>query len=221
MRSTHLIIALLVGLIATPVSAINLKVSRQDMKLATQVLMEKDTISSPIISVTDRILDDEAGDATGAVTTVTTFDAQPDVARNLIVTPGGTAADMLTGNVVITGTDLHGVTITEHMSFQTDQLVAFTGTQAFLTVTSIAFPIESSPYGVTWDVGVGDVLGLRRCMASAGHVVFATLDGVYESTRPTVTQSTGLNGNTADINGTLDGSKDVEVFYLQNFTCLP
>lgn len=221
MRLNYLLAMCMVGLLSTQSHAINLKVSRQDQKLATQAMVEHDTVATPVVADDNRILDDEDGDSDGNAVTITTFLAQPDVARAFTITPGGTLADVKSGLVTISGTDLHGNLINEDFQFNDNHSGAVAGLAAFLTVTSIVFPVEDSPYGATWDVGVGDVLGLRRCLEAAGNVFFATLDGVYESTRPTIVQSTALAGNTADINGTLNGSKNVDIFYVQNFTCLP
>jgi len=218
----YLVLALiLVGLISTPAFSINLKVSRQDQKLATQQMIEKDTIAAPIIANSIRILSSSNGDTDGTGATVTTFAAQPDVARSLAVLPAGQTGDVAAGNVTVTGTDLHGITVSETFEMVANQTLKVFGSIAFLTVTSIAFPAEDTPFEAQWNVGVEDKLGLRRCMDSIGHVIFATLDGIHEATRPTVEQSTALGGNTANIDGTLDGAKDVEIFYIQNYTCLP
>jgi len=92
---------------------------------------------------------------------------------------------------------------------------------AFASVTSIVFPIQDGPNAL-YDVGVIDVLGMKRCMNYAGHLLFSTFDGAYESTRATVTADADeVEKNTVDINGTLDGAKDIELFFFQNFRCFP
>jgi hypothetical protein len=93
-------------------------------------------------------------------------------------------------------------------------------------MTSIALPAacEDSPYGATWSVGFGEKLGLKRCLGQAGHVVMSTVAGAFESTRPTIANDTAnIEGNTADFNGTMDGSNDFEIFFFQNYaqSCFP
>jgi hypothetical protein len=210
----------LTAFVCETASAINLSVSRRDMKLATQQLIEKQTISDPVVADDNRILDDQTT-SDSAITTATTFLAQPDVARALSITPGSTTADVPAGDITVTGTDILGASLTETFTLIANQSTVSSGTKAFKTVTSIAFPIQDGA-GATYDVGVLDVLGLKRCMAQAGHVLFTTLDGAYETTRPTVTADVDeVEKNTVNINGTLTGAKDVEVFFLQNFRCFP
>lgn len=200
--------------------AINVKVSRQDMKLATQAMLEKQTITAPVVADPNRLLSNQATSAS-ATTSVTSFLANNDVCRNVTVTPGGTTADVPAGDITVTGTNYFGQTITEAITLTANQSTIASGLKAFCSVTSVVFPIQDGA-AATYDVGVGDVLGLKRCMDSAGHVVFATLDGAYEGTRPTcVANATAIESNTCDINGTLDGSKDVEIFFVQNWRCLP
>jgi hypothetical protein len=88
-------------------------------------------------------------------------------------------------------------------------------------VSQIVFPAQDGA-GATFDVGVLDALGLHRCMDATGHIIQATLDGTYEATRPTcLVDVDEVEKNTCDLDGTLDGAKDVEVFFIQNFRCLP
>ena len=92
----------------------------------------------------------------------------------------------------------------------------------FKTITSITFPanIESGGFAATWDVGVTGALGLNYCM-DEDTVLFATLNGTYESTRATVTYDADeIEKNTADLNSALDGN-DVNVYHIQNFRCFP
>lgn len=193
---------------------------RRDLKPASQQMIEKRAIDNAILADVDRVLNDQATSAS-VTTTVTTFLAQPDVPRAISVTPGGTTADVPAGDVVITGTNIFGETITESITLAANASSVVHGASAFSTVTSILFPIQDGP-DATYDIGVNDVLGLHRCMASAGDVIFAVFDNAYEATRPTcVADADEVEKNTCDINGTLDGAKDIKLYFIQNFACLP
>jgi hypothetical protein len=207
-------------LIGSTAFAVNLRVERRDMKLASQQLIEKQTISGPEVADADQYLDDQAS-SDSVATTVTSFLAQADVCRNVTVTPGGTTASVPAGDVEVTGTNFFGQVITESITIAENGSSLVSGAKAFCTVTQIVIPVQDGA-GATYDIGVGDVLGLKRCMDSAGHVVMAVFDGAYEGTRPTcIADADEIEKNTCDINGTLNGAKDVEIFFIQNFRCLP
>lgn len=192
----------------------------QDAKLPTQVMVEKQTLTNPAASGVKDILDDTAGGTgTGAASTAT-FIAQPDTARNLVITPGGTTANVAACVVVVSGTNFHGAAITENFTFASTQSTAETGAKAFKAVSGVTFPAncESTPFDATWSLGYGEKLGFKRCLDSAGHYVFSTVAGAYESTRGTVVADNNeLEKNTIDFNGTMNGVNDFEVFFLQNF----
>jgi hypothetical protein len=217
---TKLFLFLFVFMFCMSAFAININVSRQDMKLATQAMIEHQSITTPILADVDRVLNDQATSAS-VTTTVSTFLAQPDVPRNITITPGGTTADVPAGDIVISGTNFYGKAITESITLTANQSTIASGLKAFKTVTSVVFPIQDGA-GATYDVGVGDVLGLKRCMANVGAVAWAVFDGAFEATRPTcVADVDEVEKNTCDINGTLNGSKTVEIYFVQNFRCSP
>src|SRR6266496_4292861 len=126
------------------------------------------------------------GQATSATvtTTVTTFTAQPDFPRNIVITPGGTTADVPAGDVVVTGTNIRDEVITESFTFAANATAATTGAKAFKTVTSILYPIQDGA-AATYDVGTGVKLGLRRKM-NADNYINGSVDGTFEATRATV-----------------------------------
>lgn len=206
--------------VITESHAINVRVERRDLKLRTQALLEHDSIDNAILADDDRVLNDQATSAS-ATTTATTFLAQPDVCRGISITPGGTTADVPEGDIVVSGTNIFGASISETFSLAANESSKQEGAKAFCTVTSILFPIQDGA-GATYDVGVNDVLGLNHCMAQAGDVAWAVFDGVYEATRPTcVADADEVEKNTCDINGTLNGAKDIDIYYIQNFACFP
>ena len=149
----------------------------------------------------DRILNDAVDN-----TVHTTFLAQPDFARLLSLVLSGAGTE----EVIVAGTNIRGEAISETVTMNGATPVATT--KAFKTVTSITFPNTAGSR--TLDVGVLDALGLDRCM-SGNEVILATADGVYETTRPTVTfDSNEVEKNTVDLNTALDAAVDVVVDFI-------
>jgi hypothetical protein len=197
---------------------------RTDIKPATQVMMEKQTITDAEVADTDQVLETHAGPTAATALVISSFTAQPDVPRNITVTPTGTTTDVESCVVTIAGTNFFGAAISDTVTFAANASTVQATTKAFKTVTSVSFPAdcESGTFAATWIVGVGDVLGMKRCMDFAGHVFHAVFDGVYEGTRPTcLADADEIEKNTCDINGTLNGAKDIELYFLQNWRCLP
>lgn len=213
----------LVGLFAClTVEAQNVQPYYRDIKLPRQGVLEVQDFTNPIAASGTTISDDAAGNISTAATTLTTFTSQPDLPRNIVITPGSTTADVAACTVVVNGTNFKGASISENFAFSANTTVATVGSKAFKTVTSVVFPAncEDSPFGATWDIGVGEKLGLRQCMAQAGDWGWSSIDGVYESTRATVTADADeLEKNVADFNGTMDGSSDFKAFFIQNYRC--
>ena len=223
MKLIHILIILMIGF-ATNVSFAKTydRNGGRDIKLPSQFVIEKVTVADPAAAATANILNDENGDISGVAVTQTTFLVAQDVARNIQVTPVSTTADVKAGNVVITGTNVFGETITESLAFLDNASTATVGAKAFKTVTSILFPVEDSPYTAQWDVGFADVFGLNHCMGGAGDVIMATADGTYEGTRPTcVADADEVEKNTCDPNTAADASKDFVFYYIQNYACNP
>lgn len=215
--------AALSALFAIDAQALNLTRPFQDLRLPTQVIMERQSIINPAAAGTTQVLNANAGSTSAAAVTVTTFVAQPDVARNLVITPGGSTAHVAACSITVTGTDIQNKAITEAFAFAENASGATTGAKAFKTISSIAFPAncEDTTFQATWSVGYGEKLGLKRCMDYAGHLVFSTVSGAYEATRATVTADDDeVSKNTADFNGTMNGTADFEAFFIQNFRCL-
>jgi hypothetical protein len=159
----------------------------------------------------------KTGAATSAsvTTTVTTFDAQPDVARNIVITPGGTTADVPAGDVVVTGTNIRGETITESFTFAANASTVTTGSKAFKTVTSVLFPIQDGA-AATYDIGTGVKLGLSRKM-NADNYINGNVDGTYEATRATVAYSSSvIESNTVTFNTAPNASRDQKANYISN-----
>jgi len=195
-----------------------------DLKLPTQQMVEKQTITTPALGAAGAVLDDHAGPTSTAAVTVSSGFTQPDVPRVLSITPGGTTTDVESCTVTVTGTNIQGATITDTFAFAANASTATLGTKAFRTVSSAAWPAncESGGFAATWDIDTTDKLGLSKCLDQAGYVLMAVFNGAYEATRPTCSADADeVEKNFCDINGTLDGAKNVDLFYFQNFRCRP
>lgn len=173
----------------------------RDIKLPSQQMVEKQTVTNPAAAGTTQVLSANAGATSAAVATVTSFVAQPDVPRNLVITPGGTTGDVESCVIVVAGTNINGQSISENFTFAADASTAQTGSKAFKTISSVTFPAncESGGFAATWSIGYGEKIGLNHCMDSAGHILFSTLNGAKEGTAPTMAVSaSSVESNTAD-----------------------
>lgn len=199
------------------VQAAPVDVVRRDMKLPTQRLVERDAFTTPEAADDDQVLNDQSTSAS-ATTTVTSFLAQPDVCRALSVTPGGSTGDVPAGDVVITGVNTQGRAISESITLTANQSSLASGTKAFCSVSSILFPVQDGPLA-TYDVGVIEKLGLKRCLAAQGDFFFSTLNGVKEVTEASITPDADeVEKNLVDLNSSLNGT-GVVVYYIQNNAC--
>lgn len=195
-----------------------------DMKLPTQQMLEKQTITNPAVAGSGDVLSAHAGATSAAAVTVSTFVAQPDVPRNLVMTPGSSTADVAACDIVITGTNIFDAAITETFTFANNASSATTGAKAFKTISSVAFPAscEDNTFGATWSIGYGEKLGLSRCMGVKGDLIRSIKDGTLEATQPTcVADDDEIEKNTCDVNGTMDASADWIFYFIQNFRCQP
>lgn len=195
-----------------------------DIKLQNQVMLFKQSFGTPAAAGTADVLSGNAGATSAAAASVTTFVAQPDVPRNLVITPAGTTADVAACTVTVTGTNIYGRSITEAFAFADNAATATTGAKAFKTVTSVAWAAscEEGGFAATWSVGYGEKIGLSRCLDVAGNWSWSTAAGSYETTRATVVaDSDEVEKNTADFNGTMNGSNAFFGYFVENFLCKP
>lgn len=101
----------------------------------------------------------------GTEQTITSGITNPDVARNVTATAGGTAADIKAIQVVVEGTDTFGEAISETLpAFTVDTAGSVTGSKAFATITSITIPAHDGT-GATTSIGVGKALGLPAALS--------------------------------------------------------
>jgi len=89
---------------------------------------------------------------------------QPDVARVLTATAGGTSGDIAAVSVVVAGEDINGAPISETLpAFTVNTPGTVTGVKAFRKVTSVTIPAHDG-VAATTAVGTGDALGLGHAL---------------------------------------------------------
>lgn len=152
-----------------------------------------------------------AATASAAVSTVTTGITQPGGARNLVATPGGTAANVLAVSVVVNGTDINGAALSETLpAFTAGALTPVVGVKAFKAVTSVVLPIVGA--ATTVSIGRGAKLGMPYPMNRA-TVLNAWLGGVREATAPTVNTNAVTALTTVQLASALNGTAVVCDYY--------
>lgn len=138
---------------------------------------------------------------------VTAFENSMPYSRNVTAVCSGTQ----TGNMVITGTNIDDEAITETVALNSDTPV--TSTKAFKTVTVIGLPIKVG--SETIDVGWGDKIGIPFKLGTVRPAVEATVNGVIETTAPTLTASaTDLSLNNIDLHSSLAGTEVCVYYYI-------
>ncbi len=194
----------------------------QDIKLPTQKVVERQQFTDVVAAASSAALSAHAGNTSTAAVTVTTFSNQPDVPRNVVITPGGTTNDVGNCTIVVNGTNYLNDAISENFAFAANASAATTGDKAFKTITSVVFPAncEDTPFGATWTVNYGTKIGFKRCMDMTGHVMHAVENGAL-ATRPTLAADADeVEKNTAIFATAPNGTNDYELLFLQNYRCL-
>lgn len=222
MNKFILTLAAVSGLLAQDARA-DLQRMFRDLKLPSQAQVERQLVRQ-VLTSGQSILSSGAGNTdTAAVVVSSGFTAQPDVARNLVITPSGDINGVSNCVISVAGTDYFGNSISEPFVFTQNQSAAVTGNKAFKTVTSITWPAscEKNTFAAGWAVTSGNKIGLKNCMDNAGDFFQAEAGGVYESTRPTIaSHPTVVASNTAVFNSAPNGSRDYIMFFFQNYRCL-
>lgn len=220
---TRLTFAALLVLVTATAQAAPVRRLYQDVYLPTQKVIERQTIAAPLLAATNYIVTTNAGPTSGAAAAITTFAHQPDVPRNLTITPTGTTGDVEACVITVTGTNIFNAAITEDFTFIADASTVQTGAKAFKTVSNVAFPAscESGGFAATWIVGIGSKLGLTKCLANAGDIFHALFNGATETVGTVAANATLVHSNTYTPTGTMDGVKNVVLDYIQNFGCFP
>lgn len=139
---------------------------------------------------------------------VTTAITQPDVPRT--VTVKGNASG-IAGDVVITGTNIAGVAITDTIALSGTAEVE--GVKAFKTVTNIHLPIKTNVSGDTVSVGIAKKIGVPHIVDNAAMVLVKLFNGSTDSGTLAV-DADEIEKNLFALNGTPDGTKILDLYYL-------
>ena len=155
-----------------------------------------------------------AAATSGAVTAITTGFTDPDAARNITATAGGTAGDIAAVAVTVTGTNIKDQPITETLpAFTVNTAGTVTGSKAFKTVTAVSVPAMDGA-GATVAIGVGSKLGLADCL-TRDTALKGFLDGAVETDPPVfTTDADEVEKNVAVLSSTLDGSEVIIDYYV-------
>lgn len=145
---------------------------------------------------------------TAAAQDVATAITSPDVPRT--VTVKGNAAG-IAGNVVITGTNIQGATITDTIALNGATEVE--GAKAFKTVTNINMPAKTNGSGDTVSVGIAKKIGLPHIVANAALLLVKLFNGSTDSGTLAV-DNDEIEKNLFALNGSPDGAKSVDLYYL-------
>jgi hypothetical protein len=145
---------------------------------------------------------------TSTTQTITSGINNPDVPRSLKIK--GNAVG-ITGNVVITGTNIADEEITETIALNGAAEVL--GNKAFKTITSIQLPPETNVGTDTVSVGTANKLGLPYKL-KRNTVIAAYRDNIKETTAPTVaTSTTVIEDNTVLLSSALNGT-NIDIYLI-------
>jgi hypothetical protein len=145
---------------------------------------------------------------TGAELEVTTAITNPDVPRNISITNSANS----TGDVVITGIDAKGNSVTDTIAIVTGGIAY--GVVAFASVSKITIPATvANPDTIT--VGISDKLGLSNILYTSGDVYKVKVNNADDPTIGTVNTTYGTV-NCATINA----ADDLTIWYKSNLNII-
>lgn len=142
-------------------------------------------------------------------TEVTTAITNPDVPRT--VTVKGNASG-IAGNVVIDGTNIADEVIQDTIAL--NGVTEVEGIKAFKTVTKITVPAKTNPSGDAVSVGIAKKFGLPHIVYNAALLLVKLFNGSADSGTLAV-DADEVEKNLFALNGTPDGSKVLDLFYLK------
>lgn len=145
---------------------------------------------------------------TAAIQDVDTDITDPDYPRT--VTVKGNAAG-ITGNVVITGTNIEDEVITDTIALNGTSEVE--GIKAFKTVTNINLPVETHAGTDTVSVGMAKKFGLPHIVRNAACALVKLFDGSADG-GSLVVDSDEVEKNLYSLSGTPNGAKVLDLYYL-------
>lgn len=145
---------------------------------------------------------------TASPQTITTAITNPDVPRT--VTVKGNASG-ITGDVVITGTNINGDAITDTIALNGATEVE--GAKAFSTVTSIQLPAEIHAGTDTVSIGKANSFGLPEIVEYAALMYKSLFDGAADA-GTTYVDADEIEKNMYTIAGTPNGTKVLDLYYI-------
>lgn len=143
----------------------------------------------------------------------------PDVPRNVVVTLAGTAASVPAGNIVINGTNVEGMVISETLALTPSSLTVPVSSKAFKSITSVTMP-QATGTGVTLALGYGAKLGIgMRNIAAMPIMVWvrqstAPFAETLEAPSASSLSATIVENNTVTTTTAQDGAKMFRVYVL-------
>jgi hypothetical protein len=145
---------------------------------------------------------------TAGTTTLTSGWTQPDVARVLRVVGNQVT---VTGTLVVNGLDEDGNVIQD--SLVLNGTTAVNGVYAFKSITSIVIPTRGAASDAI-TIGGGPAIGIGSILVG-NSVLLAQMDGVYETTRPTVAFDAAIMAkNVITPNTAFDGAKVPRIYWI-------
>jgi len=139
---------------------------------------------------------------------ITEFDSQPDVPRTLTIEGGQGGMDK---DVVVTGKNVMGEEISE--TFTCDGSNTIAGEKAFMQIDKAVLPTWNTDGDDTVSIGFGAKVALPYKM-DLNTVLAAYLNGVLETTAPTITTSSlHIEQNTIELDSAFNGNA-VEVIMM-------
>jgi hypothetical protein len=139
-------------------------------------------------------------------TVVTTAISNPDVPRTLTIK--GNAVN-IAGNVVIVGTDVNGVTISDTIAL--NGVAEVEGVKAFATVTRFTLPPRTTA-GDTVSIGYAKKFGMPQILKNVSYLLTKLFDAAADI--GTLTLDADISKNLFALDGTPNGSKVIDLIYL-------
>jgi hypothetical protein len=149
--------------------------------------------------------------ATAAAQTITTAITAPSTPRNVTITCTKAGGGNMSGDVVITGTNTWGQTITDTIAEGADGTIV--GVKAFKTVTSILVPVRVTA-GDALTIGYGAVLGMDVFLPNTSCAIKQTKGGTAATLPTVVADADEIEKNTVTMNAALNGSIEILYYYI-------
>lgn len=151
-------------------------------------------------------------------TTSLTISNSPDYPRAVQIYP--TTSQKASGNITVTGVNQWGESATDTIALGGAGSSKLTGSVAFKTISTIVMPAASSGTGtqaaVSASVGVSNIFGLDRQIASVAAAIRGAVNGTAETTAPIMNATYHTASFTTA--ATSSAGATVELFFLPQDT---